>query len=57
MLYEVITRLVAVITKKDIEAAGAQNISDLLENVAFADIRTRGPLGVQNDVSVRGGTS
>ncbi|HPR74412.1 MAG TPA: TonB-dependent receptor plug domain-containing protein, partial [Bacteroidales bacterium] len=49
-------RFVAVITKSDIERSPAQNLNDLLRYIAGVDIRQRGPLGAQADLSIRGGT-
>lgn len=56
VLYSEIGRVVTVITKKDIEALPVQSVDQLLEYVAHVDVRQRGPLGVQSDVSVRGGS-
>ncbi len=55
-LYSEIGRVVTVITKKEIEALPVQSVDQLLEYVAQVDVRQRGPLGVQSDVSVRGGS-
>jgi len=49
-------RIVSVISKSDIERAPAQNLNDMLRYVAGVDIRQRGPLGAQADLSIRGGT-
>lgn len=50
------TRIVTVITRSEIERAPAQNLNDLLRYIAGVDIRQRGPLGAQADISIRGGT-
>jgi vitamin B12 transporter len=50
------TRIVTIITKAEIERAPVQSVNDLLRYIAGADIRQRGPLGVQADISFRGGT-
>jgi vitamin B12 transporter len=50
------TRIVTVISKAEIERAPAQSFNDLLRYIAGVDIRQRGPLGVQADISLRGGT-
>ncbi|MHC1730858.1 MAG: TonB-dependent receptor plug domain-containing protein [Bacteroidales bacterium] len=50
------TRIVTVISKSDIARAPAQSLNDLLRNVPGVDIRQRGPLGTQADISIRGGT-
>jgi len=55
-LYSEIGRVVTVITKKEIEELPVQSVDQLLEYVAQVDVRQRGPLGVQSDVSVRGGS-
>jgi vitamin B12 transporter len=49
-------RLVTVLTKPEIERAPAQNLNDLLRFIAGVDLRQRGPLGAQADISIRGGT-
>ena len=55
-LYSQVARIISVIESKEIEAAPAQSVQDLLEYVAGVDVRQRGAEGVQADVSVRGGT-
>jgi iron complex outermembrane receptor protein len=50
------TRIVTVISKSDIARTPAQNLNDLLRNIPGLDIRQRGPLGTQADISIRGGT-
>nr|WP_319510272.1 TonB-dependent receptor [uncultured Draconibacterium sp.] len=55
-LYSQVARIISVIERKEIEAAPAQSVQDLLEYVAAIDVRQRGTEGVQADVSVRGGT-
>ena len=51
-----VARVVTVISAAEIERAPAQSINDLLRFVSSVDIRQRGPLGAQADISVRGGT-
>ena len=51
-----ISRVVSVISKKDIEGASVHNINDLIERVSNTDIRQRGNYGIQADVSIRGGS-
>jgi iron complex outermembrane receptor protein len=51
-----VARVVTVITKAEIERAPAQSLNDLLRFVSSIDIRQRGPLGAQADISIRGGT-
>ncbi len=55
-LYSKIARIISVIDKKEIEAAPAQSVQELLEYVAGVDVRQRGAEGVQADVNIRGGT-
>ncbi len=54
--YSEVGRVVTVISKKEIEALPVQSVDQLLEYVAHVDVRQRGPLGIQSDVSVRGGS-
>ena len=49
-------RMVTVLSREDIQAAPVQSINDLLKMVAGVDVRQRGALGAQTDVSIRGGT-
>ncbi len=56
VLYSEIGRVITVISKKEIESLPVQSVDQLLEYVAQVDVRQRGPLGVQSDVSVRGGS-
>lgn len=55
-LYSQVARVVTVISAKEIEAAPAQNIQELLKYLAGLDIRQRGADGIQADISIRGGT-
>jgi vitamin B12 transporter len=55
-MYSQVARIISVIESKEIEAAAAQSVQDLLEYVAGVDVRQRGAEGVQADVSIRGGT-
>jgi iron complex outermembrane receptor protein len=55
-LYSETGRVVTVITKKEIEKLPVQSIDGLLRYAAGVDIRQRGPLGIQSDVSIRGGS-
>ena len=56
VIYSETGRVVTVITKEQIEALPVHSADQLLEYVAHVDVRQRGPLGVQSDVSVRGGS-
>ncbi|MGN0280713.1 MAG: TonB-dependent receptor [Prevotella sp.] len=48
-------RMVTVLERADIQAAPVQSVNDLLKYVASVDVRQRGPIGAQTDVSIRGG--
>ena len=50
-------RMVTVLTQDDIQAASVQSVNDLLKLAAGVDVRQRGPIGAQTDVSVRGNNS
>ena len=50
-------RMVTVLTRNEIQAAPVQSINDLLKMAVGVDVRQRGPIGAQTDVSIRGGTS
>ncbi|QZT38214.1 TonB-dependent receptor [Halosquirtibacter xylanolyticus] len=52
-----VNRSVTIIDRKEIELAPVQSIQDLLEYAMSVDIRQRGGMGVQADMSIRGGTS
>ena len=49
-------RLVAVITRAEIERQPVQSVQDLLKNIVGLDVRQRGANGVLAGISVRGGT-
>lgn len=51
-----LTRVVATLSKEDLKNLPVQSIADILNHIAGVDIRSRGPLGVQADISVRGGS-
>lgn len=48
-------RMVTVLERSDIQAAPVQSVNDLLKYAAGVDVRQRGPIGAQTDVSIRGG--
>lgn len=50
------TRPVVVLGREEIAALPAESVNDLLKYVAGVDVRQRGGLGVQTDLSIRGGT-
>lgn len=49
-------RIVSVISRQEIENCPAQSVNDLLKYSASVDVRQRGPMGVQTDISINGGT-
>lgn len=49
-------RIVTVLDCEAIAAAPVQSINDLLKYAAGVDVRQRGDMGVQTDISIRGGT-
>ena len=51
-----VVRSIAVVTRTEVEAAPAPTIYDLLRTLPTLDLRQRGPLGTQADLSIRGGT-
>ncbi len=48
------SRNINVISREDIQEQNAASITDLLQNITDLEFKTRGPLGVQSDVSIRG---
>ena len=49
------TRMVTVLSREDIQAAPVQSVNDLLKYAVGVDVRQRGPIGAQTDISLRGG--
>ena len=49
-------RMVTVLEHADIQQAPVQSINDLLKYAVGVDVRQRGPIGAQTDISMRGGT-
>lgn len=56
-IYSEVGRVITTISRADIESMPVQSVQDLLRTLSGVDVRTRGPLGAQADISVRGGTS
>ncbi len=48
-------RMVTVLEQKEIQAAPVQSVNDLLKYAAGVDVRQRGPIGAQTDITIRGG--
>lgn len=49
-------RIVTVLDRKTIEHAPVHSVNDLLKYAAGIDVRQRGDMGIQTDISIRGGT-
>ncbi len=49
-------RMVTVLDREAIAAAPVQSVNDLLKYAVGVDVRQRGDMGVQTDISIRGGT-
>lgn len=47
-------RMVTVLSRQDIQAAPVQSVNDLLKQLVGVDVRQRGPIGAQTDMSIRG---
>ena len=50
-------RMVTVLDRQAIAQAPVQSVNDLLKYAIGVDVRQRGPIGAQTDISIRGGTS
>lgn len=48
-------RMVTVLDRQQIAQAPVQSVNDLLKYAVGVDVRQRGPIGAQTDVSIRGG--
>ena len=55
-LYSESGRIVTVLSRAQIEAMPVQSVQDLLRHALSVDVRERGPLGIQADISMRGGS-
>jgi vitamin B12 transporter len=55
-LYSEVGRLITVIPRSEIDALPVQSVQGLLKYMMNVDVRERGPLGVQADLSLRGGS-
>lgn len=54
--YSELTRVVNVVTQKEIQQVAATSLQDVLEKLVNVDIRQRGSQGVQADINFRGGS-
>ena len=50
------TQAATALTPAELRRPGTADLGDVLEGLPGVDVRTRGPMGVQTDLSVRGGT-
>ena len=57
LLYSESARIVHIISKEEIEQAPLNSLDALLEYTSQLDIRQRGGMDVQSDISIRGGSS
>jgi iron complex outermembrane receptor protein len=55
-LYSEVGRLITVVPRSEIEALPVQSVQGVLKYMMNVDVRERGPLGVQADLSLRGGS-
>jgi iron complex outermembrane receptor protein len=55
-LYTEVGRVITVIPRNEIDKLPVQSLHELLNYAMNVDVRQRGPLGVQSDVSIRGGS-
>lgn len=55
-LYSELSRIVTIIEKGEILRFPAQSLSGILEYAMSVDVRERGPMGVQADLNMRGGS-
>src|SRR5690554_1546404 len=55
-LYAEAGRVVTVLSRAQIESMPVQSVLEVLRMAASVDVRERGPLGMQADVSMRGGS-
>ena len=55
-LYSEVGRVVTVLSRARIEAMPVESVQELLRYAMGVDVRERGPLGIQADLSMRGGS-
>ncbi|MCD8261269.1 MAG: TonB-dependent receptor plug domain-containing protein [Bacteroides sp.] len=49
-------RMVTVLSRQEIETAPVQSVNDLLKYAVGVDVRQRRDMGIQTDITIRGGT-
>jgi len=55
-VYSEVGRVLHIISRQEIEELPVYSVQDLLKYAMNVDVRQRGPLGIQADVSIRGGS-
>jgi vitamin B12 transporter len=55
-VYSEVGRVITVLSRAQIEKLPVQSVQELLRYTMSVDVRERGPLGIQADVSMRGGS-
>jgi vitamin B12 transporter len=50
------SRIARIISRREIESLPVRDLAELLKYIPDIDVRQRGPIGVQSDISLRGGT-
>jgi len=54
VVYSRLSRIVSTTEEEEIDKLAVSSIHDVLDNISGVDVRQRGPLGVQSDLSIRG---
>lgn len=55
-VFEVPSRVISVISSRELQSAPIETVQDILNNISQLDLRQRGNNDVQSDISIRGGT-
>ena len=55
-VFEVPSRVISVISSRELQSAPIESVQDILNNISQLDLRQRGNNDVQADISIRGGT-
>jgi len=55
-VFEVPSRVISVISSRELQLAPIESVQDILNNISQIDLRQRGNNDVQADISIRGGT-
>lgn len=55
-VFEVSSRVISVVSSRELQSAPIQSVQDILNNISQLDLRQRGNNDVQADISIRGGT-